>query len=618
MKKNNFRKDINGLRAISVLSVILFHFNNSWIQGGFAGVDVFFVISGFLMTSIIFKGIENNNFSIIQFIKDRINRIVPTLLTVISILIILGFFYFEPLTYQLLGKHAVSSLLFISNYIFSGESGYFDVAANEKILLHTWSLSVEWQFYILYPIVVYLLSKRLSISSLKKVIITCFLLSFFFSVFFTKYNPTFSYFMLYSRAWEIMIGGLAFLYPLTKFENHRNKLELSGLILIISSFFVISNKTLWPGYMAIFPVIGAYICIIANNKKSLLSNIFFQKIGMLSYSMYLIHWPILVFLNKINVKIRFEWYFLLIILSSFIIYKFVEKKRNYKIGLAFSFLFTLFLSLYISHDGIAYRVDNKYQLTVDQFRKKYYGGVYPVKNKEKKKVDFILGGDSYALMYIKKFNDENQNYYSFASNVCMFLPDYSTNYDKKVTEGCNNTVDEFFKELKKDRTTPVIISQNWNAYYSERILERGTNIAVTSSEYEKVILKQIEKILSIGGSDRNYFIIGTYTHPDYDVYSCLAKPYIRQFIENFIFTKNACKEKINKTESTIDTIFLNLQKKHSNLFFIDPKEAQCDKDNKCYAIIKDNIFFYDGDHLSIFGANLIGDLILNKFHSISK
>ena len=148
-----FREDINGLRAIAVIAVVLFHFNSSWMPGGFAGVDVFFVISGFLMTGIIFKGLEQQKFSILRFYVARANRIIPALAILCIILLILGWFYLTPQDYKALGKHAASSVTFVSNVTYWLESGYFDALASEKWLLHTWSLSVEWQFYLIYPLV---------------------------------------------------------------------------------------------------------------------------------------------------------------------------------------------------------------------------------------------------------------------------------------------------------------------------------------------------------------------------------------------------------------------------------------------------------------------------------
>lgn len=164
VKKVNFRYDINGLRAIAVLVVVIFHFLPTYLTGGFVGVDVFFVISGFLMTSIIFNGLANNKFNLFKFYVSRANRIIPALGVLCLILVILGWFFLPPTEYKSLGKHIVGSITFLSNIFYWQESGYFDASSHEKWLLHTWSLSVEWQFYIIYPVILLILNKFINIS----------------------------------------------------------------------------------------------------------------------------------------------------------------------------------------------------------------------------------------------------------------------------------------------------------------------------------------------------------------------------------------------------------------------------------------------------------------------
>ncbi len=153
----NFRKDINGLRAIAVIAVVIFHFYPSLLTGGFAGVDVFFVISGFLMTGIIFRGLNKNNFSILEFYISRANRIIPPLAILCLALLIFGYFFTTTWDYKTVGRDVSTSMLFISNFMFSMRGGYFDTTDN--FLLHTWSLSVEWQFYIIYPVLIVLFNK---------------------------------------------------------------------------------------------------------------------------------------------------------------------------------------------------------------------------------------------------------------------------------------------------------------------------------------------------------------------------------------------------------------------------------------------------------------------------
>lgn len=323
----NFRKDINGLRAFAVIGVLLFHFNAAWMPGGFAGVDVFFVISGFLMTGIIFRGIEQEKFSILNFYVARANRIIPALALLCLVLLAFGWFYLTPVEYRSLGKHAASSIGFLSNIIYWTEAGYFDAASHEKWLLHTWTLSVEWQFYIIYPLILVAMRKFLSIKTMRLTILAATVLGFIFCVYSTYKWPNASYFLLSARAWEMLIGGVAYLYPFTLQESRKKLLEKIGLVLVVGSYFLISAENAWPGYLALFPVLGSFLIIQAQRNDSIItSNIVFQKIGTWSYSIYLWHWPLVVIIYTFALP---EYYIylglLLSILLGFLSYKYVEK-----------------------------------------------------------------------------------------------------------------------------------------------------------------------------------------------------------------------------------------------------------------------------------------------------
>ncbi|MEC6822495.1 acyltransferase family protein [Photobacterium piscicola] len=321
-----FRTDINGLRAIAVIAVVLFHFNPSWVPGGFAGVDVFFVISGFLMTGLIFRGLENNNFSIINFYVARANRIIPALSVVCLALLVFGWFYLTPLDYRVLGEHVTSSMTFVSNIIYRRESGYFDVASHSKWLLHTWSLSVEWQFYMIYPVVLVLLKKSISLTNIKRLLVVGTVVGFIFSACATYHWSNAAYFLFPTRAWEMMMGGLAFLYPLQNIKEISKKyLEWVGIALILASYAFISKDNLWPGYLALIPVLGAYLVIIANRSGSVITdNIVMQKVGLWSYSIYLWHWPVVVFGYYFEMR-YWEWIGIPVsVLLGFCSYKFVE------------------------------------------------------------------------------------------------------------------------------------------------------------------------------------------------------------------------------------------------------------------------------------------------------
>lgn len=322
-----FRKDINGLRAIAVIAVVLFHFNESWLPGGFAGVDVFFVISGFLMTGIIFRGIEKDDFSILKFYVARANRIIPALALLCLVLIIFGWFYILPSDYKALGKHMLSSIGFLSNIIYWMESGYFDAASHEKWLLHTWSLSTEWQFYIVYPLILVVMRRFMSLKSMKMTVLVATFLGFIFCVLATYKWPNPSYYLLPSRAWEMMIGGLAYFYPFTLQDKTKKFLEWAGITLILISYFLISKDNLWPGYLAVLPVLGSFFIIQAQrNDSCITSNIIFQKLGSWSYSIYLWHWPFVVAIYYFSLNQLFVYIGIaLSVLIGFLSNKYIEK-----------------------------------------------------------------------------------------------------------------------------------------------------------------------------------------------------------------------------------------------------------------------------------------------------
>lgn len=294
----DFRQDINGLRAIAVLAVVLFHFNPEWLPGGFAGVDIFFVISGFLITGIIFRKLDNNSFTLLAFYKSRAQRIIPALAVLCTVLLGVGWFYLLPLEYSQLGKHIASSLGFFSNFTYWKEAGYFTASAHEKWLLHTWSLSVEWQFYMVYPIVLLGLSKLMPLRYLRRLVLVACVAGFGFCVASSLWWPQPAFYLLPSRAWELLAGGVACLYPIKLGVRHQRLLEGTGLLMLVAGFVLLREDDIWPGYLALLPVLGTVAMIVAARQDSVATNTgFSQWTGKISYSLYLWHWPVVVLLS---------------------------------------------------------------------------------------------------------------------------------------------------------------------------------------------------------------------------------------------------------------------------------------------------------------------------------
>jgi peptidoglycan/LPS O-acetylase OafA/YrhL len=305
-----FRSDVNGLRALAVLAVVLFHFSIPGFRGGFLGVDVFFVISGFLMTDIIFRGVEKGNFSVLTFYKYRARRIIPALAVLCFALLAFGWFALLPSEFRTLGKAAAGSLGFFSNIVFWREAGYFDSASIGKWLLHTWSLSIEWQFYLLYPLLIVALRKWLPASWTRLLLVAGAVLSLLLCIYLSDPTrwPTAAFYLLPPRAWEMLAGALVYLFPLSVPKRVRFALEWLGLAMIVFGILRFNADDPWPGSLALVPVVGTALVIAAARGYSVLTgNRVAQFIGKISYSVYLWHWPLVVALNYYGRQAQPVW-----------------------------------------------------------------------------------------------------------------------------------------------------------------------------------------------------------------------------------------------------------------------------------------------------------------------
>ncbi len=300
----DFRSDINGLRAWAVIAVMLYHFGVPGFGGGFVGVDVFFVISGFLMTGIVVGSLERGGFSIFAFYLARARRILPALIALCAVLLTLGWWVLTASDYRELGIHAALSLTFISNIKFWREAGYFDAASHEKWLLHTWSLAAEWQFYLLLPLVLLAVWKwRPGRRPVMVVMAVGLLASLALSVVATPLQPTLAFYMLPTRAWEMLAGSLVFLlanrWALT--VRQRTVFETAGIALVIGSIAGFDASSPWPGWRALAPVLGTVGVLLAAQPVSRWTgHPVAQWLGTRSYSLYLWHWPIVVMLTYLE------------------------------------------------------------------------------------------------------------------------------------------------------------------------------------------------------------------------------------------------------------------------------------------------------------------------------
>lgn len=376
-----YRSDIDGLRAIAILPVVLFHIFPETFPGGFVGVDVFFVISGYLISEIIFRHIEAGDFSISKFYQKRILRILPALTLVLISCSIAGWFLLLPDEYQQLGKHIFGGSVFSSNIILNSERGYFDNLAETKPLLNLWSLAVEEQFYLIWPLLL-ILAKRVP-GLFKNIFIGVLFLSFALNIYLIGNDPEFAFYSISTRAWELMIGAL---YAFIVINNSRflraspNLMSLTGFVLLIMGFVFIDKSRAFPGWWALLPSLGAFFVLCGQHSvinTNLLSNKALIFVGLISYPLYLWHWPLISFSYILQAKSPTMEIRLGVLVASFIAayftYRFVEipirfGKNNivFVKFLVLILVFTGFIGAIIfKSDGFPFRLEGNIKPNVE-------------------------------------------------------------------------------------------------------------------------------------------------------------------------------------------------------------------------------------------------------------
>ena len=339
MPHPKYRPDIDGLRALAVLSVLLFHYFPNWLPGGFVGVDIFFVISGYLITGIILDNLDKGSFSFGDFYKRRARRILPSLLTILICVMAAGWFLLLPDEFVALGKHLASAASFLANISLWQEAGYFDTASGKKPLLHLWSLGIEEQFYIFWPLIIWAVWKRGRPFLHSAVAITT--ISFAVNLAIMYRHPVADFYSPASRFWELGVGAiltcLVRAHP-AWLRTNPNLMSIAGFSLIAAALILIREGAPFPGWWALLPTSGAALIMAAGASSrinaSVLSNRPAKFIGQISYPLYLWHWPLLSFgyivCNGIPARTDRLVLFALSFPLAWLTYKFLEPRFRFK------------------------------------------------------------------------------------------------------------------------------------------------------------------------------------------------------------------------------------------------------------------------------------------------
>ncbi|MDT3404140.1 acyltransferase family protein [Mucilaginibacter terrae] len=490
----DFRYDINALRAIAIIGVLFFHYKVSYFDGGFAGVDVFFVISGYLMTRIIVKGLDKGGFSFADFYGKRLKRILPALLFLILLLTVACFFIYFPGDYRTAQRNAAASLLFVSNILYWKTTNYFATASDDNILLHTWSLSAEWQFYLLYPVLLLVLYK---VVRNKKLHLPVFILVtlglYVMAVKWSHRDQTSAFYLLPTRSWEMLFGGIAFLaQDYVKAFKARWLLALAGYAAIIFCYLTYKSGMFWPGTKTMVPVLATFLIIVANCDFKVLRFSAVQFIGKISYSLYLWHWPVFVigqYLGFDLTPVSVIVYTLIAVVCGYISYRLVET-RNYNsnpqiLTAAFTLLIFTGCFAYLPANNIVFKNSTvniaNYKDMQNESKSKHDGPhcwiSRNVNDFDKgeclaiipQKKNFLLIGDSHAAQFAGVFREEfkkrNINLMQATASGCFAIK--RPNGEARCRELMAYVYDDFIKN-NSTKIDGVIICGNWVSGYKTR------------------------------------------------------------------------------------------------------------------------------------------------------
>lgn len=489
-KNMDYRREIDGLRAIALIPVVLFHAGFATFSGGYVGVDIFFVISGYLITSIILNELAKGTFSLIDFYERRARRILPALFVVILICVPFAWLWMIPSEFKSFSRSLSAVSVFASNFLFWKESGYFNTTAELKPLLHTWSLSVEEQYYVIFPILLMMFWK-LGRRSILAVLGAIFIVSLALAQWGVINKPDAAFYLLPTRMWELLIGAFAafFLSKENKEIGSRSIAESAswfGLLLILYSVFAFDRSTPFPGLYALLPTTGTLLIILFATETTmagkLIGNRIFVGIGCISYSAYLWHQPLFALpkiytFNQLNSTITAALIFLSFLLA-YLSYRYIETpfRAKQKISRRGIFTFSAAGLLFFFSIGLAGNISNGFPGKLSHvneaigdwqhpgiLKKTSIDGYY--KSDNSKPIDILVFGDSHA----EQLAPLSQNIVAAGKNVgflsgggCPPIP----NLLEDLHPHCFDLFNKLSKVLSAEtHTVQVIIAGCFNCYF---------------------------------------------------------------------------------------------------------------------------------------------------------
>jgi peptidoglycan/LPS O-acetylase OafA/YrhL len=612
----NYRPEIDGLRALAVLPVILFHAGFELFSGGFVGVDVFFVISGYLITSIIVSEITEEKFSILNFYERRARRILPALFFVMAACIPFSLFWLGPQDLIGFGQSLVAVSTFTSNFFFWNESGYFATAAELKPLLHTWSLAVEEQYYIIFPIFM-ILAWKMNFRWLIAILVIVFILSLGLAEWAAFNKPNANFFLLPTRGWELLVGVFAALYLISNsysYSNFLNQfLSILGMSMILYAIFFFDELTPFPSIYTLVPTIGTFFLIISATPKTiahqLLSLSPLVGIGLISYSAYLWHQPILAFArhgltidlsNKILLLLSFAS-----LVMGYISWRWIESpfrdKRKFKRAAIFKFSFIGMIAFIAfglffdkSNGMIDYYEDEDRKILQNFFNPSEY-----VQNKfsnillqdfelsDKKKV--LLIGDSNA-------EDLTNTIYESGAIHGISLSGYY------IPAACGSLMIDLYK-IKHFQPSSCQTEPNFDNDKLLELMQNADEVWISSVWKLWTLDFLDESIINLIAINRKVKIFG----PKY--LGEIAETDFMKFGKN-IWKKNL--PLVANTNFPIRRDRLNNQLRNLDVDFIDLQSELCNGLDLCPNYDGENIISFDGGHLTPYGAKKLGVILLKK------